>query len=162
MPLEKATDDMVCADVEPMELEDDGSWLDDDLLYETEDDGSEDSDSDDSINEDSDIFFDDIPEFDENARQVPWEIKPEEEGTRRARDKAADIASLLYLTSRDDQESTLTYLIDLFEHPDHSHSSTFYAIKRIASQGLDLETIKAMVEFAKYLETANGLVERTL
>ena len=150
--LEKATDDMVCADVEPMELEDDDlssnqDWLDDDLIYETEDDESEYSDSGDSVHEDSDLLFDDIPEFDEDAQQAPWEIEPEEgQSIRRARDKAADIVSLLYPTSRDDQEIALAYLTDLFEHPDHSHSSTFQAIKKIASEGLDFETLKAMVE----------------
>ena len=146
--LEKATDDMVCADVGPMTLADDGDWLDDDLLYETEDDGSEYSDSDDSVNEDSDIFLDDIPEFDEDAQQTPWEIEPEEEGQpiRLARDKAADITSLLYLTSRDDQEIALTYLTDLFKQPDYSYPSTFQAIKRIASDRLDFETLKEMVE----------------
>ena len=152
--LEKATEDMLCADVEPMESADDDSsfssdqdWLDDDLLYETEDDESEYSDSGDSVYEDSDLLFDDIPEFDEDAQQTPWEIEPEEgQSIRRARDKAADIVSLLYPTSRDDQEIALAYLTDLFEHTDHSHSSTFQAIKRIASEGLDFETLKAMVE----------------
>ena len=150
--LEKATDDMVCADVEPMELADDAlssnqDWLDDDLIYETEDDESEYGDSGDSVHEDSDLLFDDIPEFDEDAQQTPWEIEPEEgQSIRRSRDKAADIASLLYPTSRDDQEIALAYLTDLFEHPDYSHSSTFQAIKRIASEGLDFETLKAMVE----------------
>ena len=151
--LEKATEDMLCADVEPMELADDGSlssnqdWLDDDLPDETEDDGFEYSDSDDSAHEDSDLLFDDIPEFDEDAQQKPWEIEPEEgPSIRRARDKAADIASLLALTSRDDQEIALTYLTDLFEHPDYSHFNTFQAIKRIASDGLNFETLKAMVE----------------
>ncbi len=153
--LEKATEDMVCADVEPMESADDAlssdqdqDWLDDDLPYETEDDGSEYSDSGDSVHEDSEIFFDDTPEFDEDAQQTPWEIEPEggRQSIRRARDKAADLASLLYLTSHGDQESALAYLIDLFEHPDYSHSSTFQAIKRIASKGLDFETLKAMVE----------------
>ena len=151
--LDKATEAMVCADVEPMELADNGGqllnqdWLDDDLLYETGDDGSEYSDSGDSINEDSDIFFDDILEFDEDAQQTPWEIEPEEgQSIRRARDKAADIVSLLYPTSRDDQEIALTYLTDLFEHPDYSHPSTFQAIKRIASDRLDFETLKEMVE----------------
>ena len=152
--LEKATEDMLCADVEPMESADDGSfssdqdWLDDDLLYETEDDESEYSDSGDSVYKDSDLLFDDIPEFDEDAQQTPWEIEPEEERPllRRARDKAADLVSLLYLTSRDDQEIALTYLTDLFEQPDYSHPSTFQAIKRIASDRLDFETLKAMVE----------------
>lgn len=152
--LEKVTEDMLCADVEPMESADDGSsfssdqdWLDDDLLYETEDDESEYSDSGDSVYEDSDLLFDDIPEFDEDAQQTPWEIELEEgQSIRRARDKAADIVSLLYPTSRDDQEIALAYLTDLFEHPDHSHSSTFQAIKRIAAEGLDFETLKAMVE----------------
>ena len=147
--LEKVREDIHCADVEPMELTDDGDRLDDDLLYEAEDYGYEYSDSGDSAHEDSDLFFDDIPEFDENAQQAPWEIEPEKEKEpliRRARDKAADIASLLYLTSRDDQEIVLTYLTDLFEHPDYSHPSTLQALKRIASDGLDFETLKAMVE----------------
>ena len=150
--LEKATDDMVCADVEPMELADNAlssnqDWLDDDLIYETEDDESEYGDSGDSVHEDSDLLFDDIPEFDEDAQQTPWEIEPEEgQSIRRSRDKAADIASLLYPTSLDDQEIALAYLTDLFEQPDYSHSSTLQAIKRIASEGLDFETLKAMVE----------------
>lgn len=151
--LEKATEDMLCADVEPMESADDGSfssdqdWLDAGRLYQTEDDGFEYSDSDDSAHEDSDLLFDDIPEFDEDAQQTPWEIEPEEgPSIRYARDKAADIASLLSLTSRHDQEIALTYLTDLFEHPDYSYSSTFRAIKRIASDGLDFETLKSMVE----------------
>ena len=151
--LEKAAEDMVCADVEPMELADDilssnQDRLDDDLIYEIEGDESEYSESDDSVQEGSDLFSEDIPEFDEDAQQTPWEIEPEEGGQsiRRARDKAADLASLLYLTSRDDQEIALAYLTDLFEHPDYSHSSTFQAIKRIASGGLDFETLKAMVE----------------
>lgn len=151
--LEKATEDMLCADVETMESADDGSfssdqdWLDAGLLYETEDDGFEYSDSDDSAHEDSDLLFDDIPEFDGDAQQKPWETEAEEgPSIRRARDKAADITSLLYLTGRDDQEIALTYLTDLFDHPDYSHSSTFQAIKRIASDGLDFETLKAMVE----------------
>ena len=146
--LEKVREDIHCADVEPIELTDDGDWLDEDLLYETEDDGFEYSDSGDPAYKDSDSSFDDIPEFDEDAQQTPWEIKPEEEGQsiRRARDKAAYIASLLYLTSHDDQGLVLTYLTDLFEYPDYAHSSTFRAIKRIASEGLDFETLKTMVE----------------
>lgn len=151
--LEKATEDMLCADVEPMESADDGSfssdqdWLDAGRLYQIEDDGFEYSDSDDSAHEYSDLLFDDIPEFDEDAQQTPWEIEPEEgPSIRLARDKAADITSLLYLTSRDDQEVALTYLTDLFKQPDYSYPSTFQAIKRIASDRLDFETLKEMVE----------------
>ena len=148
--LEKVREDIHCADVEPIELTDDGDWLDEDLLYETEDDGFEYSDSGDPAYKDSDSSFDDIPEFDEDAQQTPWEIKPEEEGQsiRRARDKAAYIASLLYLTSHDDQGTrcSSTYLHGRRLRPYGvastaglrcTHSSTFRAIKRIAiSEGL--------------------------
>ena len=157
---ERAKEDMIRADIEPIEFTDNRDlpndetdvlsqgWLDEELPNETEEDGLEHTDLGDPAYEDSDTSFDDIPEFDEDAQQPPWEIEPEEEGPliRRARDKAADIASLLYLTSCDDQEIVLTYLTDLFGHPDYSHSSTFRAIKRIASDGLDFETLKAMVE----------------
>lgn len=155
---ERAKEDMVRVDIDPMELTDSRDlpndetdvlsqdWLDEELPNETEDDGLEHTDLGDPAYEDSDSAFDDIPEFDEDARQTPWAIEEEGPSIRRTRDKAAHIASLLYLTNRDDQESALTYLIDLFEHPDYSHSSTFQAIKRIASDGLDFETLMAMVE----------------
>ena len=140
--LERIRED-IRADIGSME-----DWPGDDLPNETDNDGSGYGNSGDSLYDDSDLFFDDVPEFDEEARQQPWEIESEEEGQsiRRARDKAAEIAGSLYLKSREDQEFALTYLADLFEHPDYSHASTFHAIKRLPSDGLDFETLKAMVE----------------
>ena len=130
------------ADIGSME-----DWLGDDLPYETDNDGSKYGDSGESVYDDSDLFFDDVPEFDEEARQPPWEFESEEgQSTRRARDKAAEIVGSLYLKSREDQEIALTYLADLFEDPDYSHANTFHAIKRLASDGLEFETLKAMVE----------------
>ena len=155
---ERAKEDMIRADIDPIELTDnrdlpndetDGlsqDWSDEELPNEAEDDGFEHTDLGDPAYEDSDSAFDDIPELDEDVRQTPWEIEEEGPSIRRARDKAAHIASLLYLTNRDDQESALIYLTDLFNHKDYSHSSTFQAIQRIAKNGLDFETLKEMVE----------------
>ena len=123
-------------------------WLGEDLTYETDHDGSRYEASGESIYDDSDLFFDDVFEFDEEARQPPWGFESEEEGQsiRRSRDKAGEIVGLLYFKSREDEEIALTYLADLFQHTDYSHSNTFHAIKRLASDGLEFETLKAMVE----------------
>ena len=92
---------------------------------------------------DSDI---DISDFDEDARQQPWEVETEgvEENVRRARQKAATIASLLDVWSAQELSVSVSYLTNFFEH--HRNAATFRALEKLALKGLDFETLNAMVE----------------
>ncbi len=125
----------------------DQDWLHGEFLDETVDtvnDGFEGFVLDESPDEKFEDDFD-IVEFDEGAQQPPWEIEPEEEAQelRRAREKAATIALLLDFRNTRERDNAISYLEELFGQM--THSATFRAIERVA-EGIDLDTLKAMVE----------------
>lgn len=84
-------------------------------------------------------------EYDEFARQSPWTLESEGEGqaTRRARAKAAEITGLLDLSSLYERDVALRCLTELFEYL--HYPVTFRAIQNVALEGLDFETLQAMI-----------------
>ena len=80
-------------------------------------------------------------DFDDSAQRSPWELKPADEETaiRNARTKAAAITNLLTLTTIPQRSAALRFLTELFEHL--RHPSTYRALRDLAEDGLDLETL---------------------
>ncbi|MEN3974287.1 hypothetical protein [Emcibacter sp. SYSU 3D8] len=91
----------------------------------------------------------DIPDYDADARQSPWEQAEDDDGPVlwKARLKAATITGLLEIVSVRQRETSLAYLTELFS--EFRHSSTYRAIERIAA-GLDFELLQAMAELKRY------------
>jgi hypothetical protein len=89
----------------------------------------------------ADEYFD----YDPDAHQAPWtEPKPsDEKSLRRAREKAASIASILEVTSRREQEDLFDWLTELFSR--QKHPTTFQAIKGIALQGITADLLHRVV-----------------
>jgi hypothetical protein len=82
-------------------------------------------------------------DFDESAQQPLWESLDEDEIAKtRPREKAAAIASLVDVTSRQEQDQLLAWLTELFTHL--KHPATFAALKRAAERGLTFDLLKAM------------------
>ena len=122
----------------------DQDWLNDERAAETFGDGFEEFTVDNQASEESEDDFD-IVEFDTDAQQTLWEIEPEAESQSllRARMKAAAITNLLEFRSISARDDAILYLTEHFiQMP---HSATFRAIQRV-SEGIDLETLKAMIE----------------
>ncbi len=87
-----------------------------------------------------------LPDFDPDARVVPWTVPAEADDTarRKARLKAAGLAAVLDLTTTTEVEKATGYLVDFYCR--HRHPSTHGALMRLADEDLDLDTLKAMVE----------------
>ena len=90
-----------------------------------------------------------IPDYDADARQSPWDRAQVDDGPVlwSARLKAAAITGLLEIVSVRQRQTSLTYLTELFS--EFRHSSTFRAIERMAA-GLDFELLQAMAELKRY------------
>lgn len=88
-------------------------------------------------------------DYDEDARQLPWDIELDTEDTviRRARAKAAQLAVLLEITNIAERNKALRFLTELFEHL--RHPSTFRALYNLTSYGLDLDVLQAMTELRR-------------
>jgi hypothetical protein len=115
-----------------------------DLDFDSSDDAAATSWSEALFEDSADDGFD-IYDFDADARQTPWDFEPdlEEVVPRRAREKAAAVATLIDVVDRREQAHALAFLIALFEHL--QHPATFRALYRAASEGLTLDLLKAMV-----------------
>ena len=122
----------------------DQDWLNDERAAEAVDDGFEEFAFDNQTSEEPEGDFD-IAEFNADAKQPPWEIEPETEDQRLrlARTKAAVITNLLDFRSISDRDDAISYLTEVFMQM--THSATFRAIQRVA-EGIDLDTLKAMIE----------------
>lgn len=82
-------------------------------------------------------------DFDESAQQPLWELPDDEEIAKaRPREKAAAIASLVDITSRQEETHLLAWLTELFTHL--KYPATYAALKRAAERGLTFDTLKAM------------------
>lgn len=91
----------------------------------------------------------DLPDFDPDARLEPWRtpVEPDDLALRKARLKAASLASDLDLVTPAEIQQATAYLVALYtEAP---HSATHAALRRLAREGLDLETLQAMVELRR-------------
>ncbi|MGC2461071.1 MAG: hypothetical protein WA446_08890 [Steroidobacteraceae bacterium] len=91
---------------------------------------------------------DELFDYDPQAHQQPWEDRDaghhvDENATRRARGKAAIVASLLDVTNRQEQKTAVSWLIELFLQ--QSHPATFRAVKEAASDGLTPAQLRAMI-----------------
>jgi len=84
-------------------------------------------------------------DYDEEAQQRLWDLGPDEDeaAIRRARAKAAAITSLLEIESVTERNAALHFLTELFEHL--RHPSTYRAVQNLAADGLDFETLQAVV-----------------
>jgi hypothetical protein len=87
-------------------------------------------------------------EYDADAHQLPWSETEAsdalyEDSVRRARGKAAAIASLVEMTSRRAQTELLDWLTEFFL--ERGHSATFRAIQRIAAEGVTSDLLRAVV-----------------
>ena len=85
--------------------------------------------------------WDDLDDYDPDARQLPWPIPPTH-ASRIAAEKAANVVRLMPLPRRTDQDAALRYLTDLFEHL--PHPATYRALRGLA-RNLDIAEIEAMV-----------------
>ena len=98
--------------------------------------------------------FGGLYDFDEEAQQDPWELETTEDSSlRKAQTKAATIMHKLGLQSKREQSEALYFLTDLFMH--RTHAMTFRAIQN-AAEGLDIDTLKAMVELRNIWENRSG------
>jgi hypothetical protein len=87
-------------------------------------------------------------DYDPHAHQQPWEDRDagdhgDENATRRARGKAATVASLLDVTNHQEQKAAVSWLIEFFLQ--QSHPATFRAVKEAARDGLTPDQLGAMI-----------------
>jgi hypothetical protein len=87
----------------------------------------------------------DLPDFDPAARVDPWEVDEanDEPARRMARTKAAALASQLDLVTSAKVVAAVDYLSDLYLR--HPHVATHRALMHLAAEGLDRDTLEAMV-----------------
>ena len=79
----------------------------------------------------------DLDIYDENEHQPPWELEPiDDHSVRIARQKAAEITALIVITHRQEHDSCLAMLTELFKT--HRHHATFRAIKSATSNDITL------------------------
>jgi hypothetical protein len=91
--------------------------------------------------------------YDADAHRLPWGDGEgadgrDDNGIRRAREKAAAIASIVEVTSRWEQEKLLDWLTELFL--EFRHAATFRAIERVAAQSITVDLLRAMVALRRY------------
>lgn len=92
----------------------------------------------------------DLHDFREDARQNPWEqdVLEDETPLRKARGKAAKVVNLLEVAGPLQRQAAIDYLTELFQHL--THSATFRAIEDLGREGIDLETLQAVVDLRHY------------
>jgi hypothetical protein len=92
-------------------------------------------------------------DYDPDAHQPPWsETHPSDtvydDAIRRAREKAASIASIVEVTNRREQEVLFDWLTELFLRL--KHPATFQSIKRIALEGITADLLQRVVALWDY------------
>jgi hypothetical protein len=94
-------------------------------------------------------IIDDLFDFDPLARQKPWDDGERyEDGTRRAREKAATIAALVEITSRREQETILEWLTEFFL--EFRHPATFRAIAGVADKNITPDLLRGVIALRRY------------
>ncbi len=86
----------------------------------------------------------DLPDFDPSLHRPPPLPSDSDDTLRRAREKAAAVVSVFATLSSCDREAALNYMTDFFN--EFQHHATYEAIKRLAWEGLDVETLQMMIE----------------
>jgi hypothetical protein len=107
---------------------------------------------------DEQVFFntgavDEPFDYDPDAHQELWGdskygIAGDEDGVRRAREKAATIASVVDIASRRDQEKILESLTEFFL--EFRNPATFRAIARVADQSITPDLLRALIALRRY------------
>lgn len=90
-----------------------------------------------------------LPDFDPDARVEPWHVPDEADDValRKARLKAATLAAELDLVAPAEIRQVTAYLVELYaEAP---HPATHVALRQLAHEGLDFETLQAMVNLRR-------------
>jgi hypothetical protein len=94
-------------------------------------------------------FFD----YDADARQRPWgdgegADEDGDDGIRRAREKAAAIASIVEVMSRRERETLLEWLTEFFL--EFRHPATFRAIAGVIDQNVTADLLRAVIALRRY------------
>ena len=100
-----------------------------------------------SVAEASDSAEDmDLPEFDEEARQIPWDILPSDIdlNLQRAERKASEISNMLMVRSPQEQNMAINYLTGIFLAL--PHGATFKAFADMAAKTLSFAELKTIIE----------------
>ena len=99
----------------------------------------------------------DVPDFDRNAFQPPWErdSKADDDRTRRARTKAASIVAMLSTSRVHERDEALDLLTDFFIL--HPYNATFKALTNAANADADLELLKAMIALREIISQRSEL-----
>ncbi len=94
---------------------------------------------DDALDFEAELF-----DYDAEARQRVWDDEPEDiaDSSLRARQKAAEIVSLLPFTSQRERDALLPWLTGLFQHRDKP--ATYRAILAVAERGVSSEILRNM------------------
>ena len=87
-----------------------------------------------------------LPDYDFHARVVPWTESSEDDelGLRKARLKAAALASALDVSTQTELREATDYLVELLTR--RVYNSTYRELQTLASEGLDLDLLRAVVE----------------
>lgn len=105
----------------------------------------------------------DIDDFDPDIVPSPLgddDDGPEPDASHASEEKAARVSSLLDFRTTLERKAATVYLTEFFEQ--HTHSSTFRAITRLAEQKMDFETLRAMVEVRLiWMQRSDWWVRRT-
>ena len=97
--------------------------------------------------------IDELFYYDPDAHQELWgdgqyPNGSDEDGVRRAREKAATIASVVDITSRRDQETMLEWLTEFFL--EFRNPATFRAIARVVDQSITPDLLRALIALRRY------------
>ncbi len=125
------------------------SWIDNDSIFPDHSnyiEGVEDwNDGFESVQTSDNTIFD----YDEDARQDPWE-QHDDDIMQRAREKALQIVSQISSSTRRSDDDMLDCLTDLFQK--HPHHPTFRAIKAAADDGVSSELLRNMISLREVWE----------
>jgi hypothetical protein len=86
-------------------------------------------------------------EFDPEARQRPWQPSASGRAPSQARRKAANLVALLAISQLLDRAAALSFLAELFE--ELPHPATYEALLAQVTDGVDWQTLRAMVELKR-------------
>ena len=88
----------------------------------------------------------DLPEFDEEARQIPWDILPSDVdlNLQRAERKASEISNMLIVGSPQEQNMAINYLTGIFIAL--PHGATFQAFADMAAKTISFVELKTIIE----------------
>jgi hypothetical protein len=123
-------------------------WVEDEYILEP----SDEIEGDETWEETALASFDfpfNIPDFDGQAFQSPWDVKDAnfDQLLFRAQERAAAVVSLLDWNFVSERENALIYLTDFFQHL--KHPATFRAIRFLAENGLTLSELVEMSELRR-------------